>query len=91
LMLYSSNYHCSSSIHIFWHQSPSCTQWLIIVTITISIRTQMFNTKAHIIQTAEQHKCSTPKPTLYKPLNNTSVQHQSPHYTNHWTTQMFHT
>lgn len=65
LMLYSSNYHCSNSINIFWHQSSSCTQWLIIVTITISSRTQMFNTKAHTIQTTEQHKCSTPKHPLY--------------------------
>lgn len=69
LMLYSSNYHCSNSNSIFWCQSPSCTQWLIIVTITISSRTQMFNTKAHIIQTTEQHKCSTPKHPLYTLLN----------------------
>lgn len=65
LMLYSSNYQCSSSIYIFWHQSPSCTLWLIIVTITISIRTQMFSTKAHTIQTTEQHKYSTPYSTHF--------------------------
>jgi len=69
LMLYSSNYHCSNSIHILWHQSPSCTQWLIIVTITISSRTQMFNTRAQTLQTTEQHKFSTPKHPLYTLLN----------------------